>query len=97
MKAEIYIFGNFADGYSQYPDNYTHNLFEAIGKSRQAESEIIYHREGALTYYIYTREISKIDNTFLTKPISEDIWSFEILNAKKSFLPAIPVIVYLDF
>lgn len=65
MKAEIYIFGNFADGYSQYPDNYTHNLFEAIGNSRQAESEIIYHREGALTYYIYTREISKIDNTFI--------------------------------
>lgn len=65
MKAEIYIFGDFADGYSQYPDNYTHNLFEAIAKSRQAESEIIYHREGALTYYIYTREISKIDNTFI--------------------------------
>lgn len=65
MKAEIYIFGNFSDGYSQYPDNYTHNLFEPIGKSRQAESEIIYHREGALTYYIYTREISKIDNTFI--------------------------------
>ena len=65
MKAEIYIFGNFADGYSQYPNNYTHNLFEAIAKSRQAESEIIYHREGALTYYIYTREISKIDNTFI--------------------------------
>ena len=65
MKAEIYIFGNFADGYSQYPDNYTHNLFEAIGNSRHAESEIIYHREGALTYYIYTREISKIDNTFI--------------------------------
>lgn len=65
MKAEIYIFGNFADGYSQYPDNYTHNLFETIGKSRHAESEIIYHREGALTYYIYTREISKIDNTFI--------------------------------
>ena len=65
MKAEIYIFGNFSDGYSQYPDNYTHNLFEPIGKSRQAESEIIYHREGALTYYIYTREISKTDNTFI--------------------------------
>lgn len=65
MKAEIYIFGNFADGYSQYPDNYTHNLFEVIGKSRQAVSEIIYHREGALSYYIYTREISKKDNTFI--------------------------------
>lgn len=65
MKAEIYIFGNFADGYSQYPDNYTHELLELIGKSRKAESEIIYHREGALTYYVYTREISKADNTFI--------------------------------
>ena len=65
MKAEIYIFGNFADGYSQYPDNYTHELLELIGKSRKAESEIVYHREGALTYYVYTREISKVNNTFI--------------------------------
>lgn len=65
MKAETYIFGDFADGYSQYPDNYTHDLFEKIGKSRKSESEIIYHREGSLTYYIYTREVSKINNTFI--------------------------------
>lgn len=65
MKAEVYIFGNFTSGYSQYPDNYTHNLFEQIGKTRKSESEIIYHRDGSLTYYIYTREISKKDNTFI--------------------------------
>ena len=65
MKAEVYIFGNFASGYSQYPDNYTHKLFEQIGKTRKSESEIIYHRAGSLTYYIYTREISKKDNTFI--------------------------------
>lgn len=65
MKAEIYIFGNFADGYSQYPDNYSHDFWESIGKKRKSESEIIYHREGSLTYYVYTREISKVNNTFI--------------------------------
>ena len=65
MKAETYIFGKFADGYSQYPENYSRDFFEAIGKSRRAESEIIFHREGSLTYYIYTREIAKQDKTFI--------------------------------
>lgn len=65
MKAEVYIFGNFSDGYSQYPDNYTRNLFKTISNSRKGASEIVYHREGSLTYYIYTREISRSSNTFL--------------------------------
>lgn len=65
MKAEIYLFGNLAGGYSQYPDNYTRQLFEEVGKSRKAESEIVYHRDGALTYYIYTREVSKNQNTYI--------------------------------
>lgn len=66
MKATIYIFGNFAGGYSQYPDDsYTRELFNAISKSRKSATELVYHREGALTYYIYTREISHTDNTFI--------------------------------
>lgn len=65
MKATICIFGNFANGYSQYPDNYTRKLFESISKSRKGASELVYHRDGALTYYIYTREISHNANTFI--------------------------------
>lgn len=65
MKATIYFFGNFADGYSQYPDNYTRDLFENVSKSRKAATELIYHRDGPLTYYIYTREISRSANTFI--------------------------------
>ena len=65
MKAEVYIFGNFLNGYSQYPDNYTQKLFKDISKSRKAASEIVYHREGPLTYYIYLREISHSSNTFI--------------------------------
>lgn len=65
MKAEVYIFGVFSEGYSQYPDNYTRNLFKTVSNSRRGASEIVYHREGSLTYYIYTREISRSSNTFL--------------------------------
>ena len=65
MKATIYIFGNFANGYSQYPDNYTRDLFELISKSRKSATELVYHRDEALTYYIYTREISHDSNTFI--------------------------------
>ena len=65
MKAEVYIFGNFLNGYSQYPDNYTQKLFKDISKSRKAASEIVYHREGPLTYYIYLRDISRSSNTFI--------------------------------
>ena len=65
MKADIFLFGNLAGGYSQYPDNYTRDLFELVGKSRKAESEIVYHRDGVLTYFIYTREVSKNQNTYI--------------------------------
>lgn len=65
MKATTYIFGNFADGYSQYPDNYTRNLFVPLSKSRKGATELIYHRDGGLTYYIYTREISRSAKTFI--------------------------------
>ena len=65
MKATIYIFGNFAAGYSQYPDNYTRDLFESIAKSRKGVSELIYHRDASLTYYIYTRELSNSAKSFI--------------------------------
>lgn len=65
MKATVYIFGNFADGYSQYPDNYTRDLFAKISKARKGATELVYHRENSLTYYIYTREISRVANTFI--------------------------------
>ncbi|MCQ2272209.1 MAG: hypothetical protein MJZ72_05420 [Bacteroidales bacterium] len=65
MKATIYIFGNFASGYSQYPDNYTRDMFTLVSKSRKSASELVYRREGALTYYIYTREISRSAGTFI--------------------------------
>ena len=65
MNVTIYIFGNFADGYSQYPDNYTRDLFESISKSRRGATELAYHRDKDLAYYVYTREVSRSANTFI--------------------------------
>lgn len=66
MKATVYIFGNFTSGYSQYPeDNYTRYLFSSISKSRKSATELVYHRNGELTYYIYTREIANSTNSFI--------------------------------
>ena len=65
MKATIYIFGNFANGYSQYPDNYTRDLFLSISNNRKSATELLYHRDGALTYYVYIREISNSAKTFI--------------------------------
>lgn len=66
MKATIYIFGDFTSGYSQFPDdNYTRTLFSSISKSRKSATELVYHRNGELTYYIYTREIANSTNSFI--------------------------------
>ncbi len=65
MNATIYIFGNFANGYSQYPDDYTRELFSSVSMSREGTTELVYHRDGNLIYYIYTREISRSANTFI--------------------------------
>ena len=42
---------------------------------------------------IETLYFSKIDKAFLKKPISFDIWFFDMSKLKKSFLPAIPVTI----
>lgn len=65
MKATIYIFGNFANGYSQYPDDYSRDLIGTVSKFRKGATELVYHREGALTYYLYSRELSHSSNTFV--------------------------------
>jgi len=65
MKAEIYIFGNFADGYSQHPDDSNRELFATVSNNRKGSSEIVYHRENSLSYYIYLREISHSSGAFI--------------------------------
>lgn len=65
MKSEVYIFGNFASGYSQYPDDYMSEVLQGIGKTRSSESELIYQRRGSLTYYTYVRTIDKQQNNYI--------------------------------
>ncbi len=65
MKSEVYIFGNFSSGYSQYPDDYTNEIFREIGKKRSSESELVFQRRGPITYYTYIRSINTKQNTYL--------------------------------
>lgn len=95
MNVTIYIFGNFADGYSQYPDNFTRDLFEFISKSRKGATELVYHRDKDLAYYIYTREVSRSANTFIGLCyVFNGVFITNLAYLFKSFEDAIENIVY---
>ena len=57
MNCSAYIFGELTDGYSQYPEDSSSNLFQNIYKMCGAPTQMIIHREGSLMYYIYVRKI----------------------------------------
>lgn len=79
MNCSAYIFGELTDGYSQYPEDSSSNLFQNIYKMCGAPTQMIIHREGSLMYYIYVRKIDAkryiglaiiINGQYITKPIS---------------------------
>lgn len=58
MNVDVYIFGEFSKGYSQYPNN---NVAEAILKNcishSKSASQMVVHRENNLLYYSYVRQL----------------------------------------
>lgn len=63
MNVSVYIFGNFKDGYSQYPTDYTTDLFkEFYGKSK-ATTQLCIHRDRDIMYYAYIRKLN--DDNYL--------------------------------
>lgn len=59
INSSVYVFGRFADGYSQYPDDYSKSIFEQFYEKSTAASQITVHREGELTYYGYIRKLDE--------------------------------------
>lgn len=57
MNISVCIFGNFRDGYSQYPNDYTRDTFEAFAKNAQSTTQIAIHRDNDLMYYGYIRKM----------------------------------------
>lgn len=60
MNASIYIFGEFSDGYTQYPMDNMQTVFQAMYSRSSARAQIIVYRDRDMMYYGYIR---KLDNT----------------------------------
>lgn len=58
MNLSAYIFGQFPDGKTQYPLDYTDRIFEKFFEISSGEDEILTHRDGDLMYYGYLRKLA---------------------------------------
>lgn len=59
MNSSTYIFGVFSDGYSQYPEDSSSNLFQDVQSQCVAPSQLIIHRDENMMYYIYVRKFDE--------------------------------------
>lgn len=59
MNCSTYIFGELSEGYSQYPEDSSSNLFKDIQKRCVAPSQLIIHRDESMMYYVYVRKLDK--------------------------------------
>ncbi|MCM1313621.1 MAG: hypothetical protein NC206_10290 [Bacteroides sp.] len=57
MNATVYLFGEFNNGYSQYPDDYTAGIFKQFYAHAKSTTQVAIHRDGNLMYYGYIRKI----------------------------------------
>lgn len=57
INSSVYVFGRFAGGYSQYPDDYSKSIFEQFYEKSTATSQITVHRDCELIYYGYIRKL----------------------------------------
>lgn len=54
-----YVFGEFASGYSQYPDDYSSQIFKEFYRNSKATTQIAIHRDGNMMYYGYIRKLDQ--------------------------------------
>ena len=59
MNISVYVFGQFEMGYSQYPNDYTGDIFTKFHKHAKAKTQIAIHRDGSLMYYSYIRKLEQ--------------------------------------
>lgn len=58
MNVSIYIFGEFTAGYSQYPSDYTADIFQEFYGKSKAQTQLCIHRAGDIMYYAYIRKLT---------------------------------------
>ena len=57
MNCTIYLFGNFGQGITLYPNDYTKEIFKEFISRASAPTQLIIHRDGAIMNYGYIRTI----------------------------------------
>lgn len=57
MNNSIYVFGSLENGFTQYPNDYTENVFVKMYELARSKSQIVIHRDGSLMYYGYIRKL----------------------------------------
>lgn len=57
MNVTVYLFGEFNNGYAQYPDDYTKTIFQSFYSNAKSTTQITIHREDNLMYYGYIRKL----------------------------------------
>lgn len=63
MNLSVYLFGDLSSGYTQYPDDYSREVFSTFYKNSQATTQVAIHRDDDLMYYGYVRKLE--DNNFI--------------------------------
>lgn len=53
----VFIFGELANGYSQYPNDSTSEIFKKQFLNSKAQTQVAIHRDGNLMYYSYIRKL----------------------------------------
>lgn len=57
MNSNVYVFGKFGKEYTQYPNDYTKDVYQKFLYGASAQSQMIIHRDGDLMYYGYIRHL----------------------------------------
>lgn len=58
MNVSIYAFGEFTSGYTQYPSDYTTDIFKNFYQQSKAQTQLCIHRNGDIMYYAYLRKLA---------------------------------------
>lgn len=57
MNSTVYLFGDFSQGYSQYPNDYAQSIFQNFYARSNAKTQIVIHRKNELMYYGYIHKL----------------------------------------
>lgn len=57
MNSTVYLFGNFGQGITLYPNDYTKDIFKEFTSRANAPTQLIIHRDRSIMNYGYIRKI----------------------------------------